>query len=160
MESILAKKNGSDSLAQTGLKPKDLKGFLDLGVSLEGKVRLEGPFRFDGRFKGEIECDGLLIVGEKSQIEGIVLAKELIVRGTVKGTLRVQEKIVILPGAHVSGEVHTDCLIIEAGARFEGNSHMKNSLSGTEGKKTEEDSGDGRMSVVPVQRTNTELRPG
>ena len=29
MESIFAKKNGSDYLAQTGLKPKDLKGFLN-----------------------------------------------------------------------------------------------------------------------------------
>ena len=155
MGSILAKKNGPDSLAQMGLKTTDLKGFLDSEVFLEGKVRLKGPFRFDGRFNGEIKCDGLLIVGEKSRIEGIVHAKELIVRGSVKGTLRIQEKIIILPGADVSGEIHTDCLIIEAGARFEGNSYMKNSLAGTDGKKTEEDSRNGRMTVVPDANPET-----
>ena len=112
------------ALESAGLKVEEWKGILKQGVSTEGKLTLKGCFCCDGPFKGEIECDGLLILGENSQVEGRVSAKQLSVRGRLKGTVRVREKMVILPTAMVTGDIYTECLIIEAGARFDGKSHM------------------------------------
>jgi len=126
--SALLKKDLKDLkvLEQAGLKDEEWKGFLNQGVSTEGKLSLKGCFCCDGPFKGEIDCDGLLILGKNSQVEGRVSAKQLSVQGRLKGTVRVREKMVILPTAVVSGDIYTECLIIEAGARFDATSHMPN----------------------------------
>ena len=113
-------------LEQAGLKDEEWKGILNQGVSTEGKLSLKGCFCCDGPFKGEIDCDGLLILGKNSQVEGRVSAKQLSVQGRLKGTVRVREKMVILPTAMVSGDIYTECLIIEAGACFDATSHMPN----------------------------------
>ena len=111
-------------LEQAGLKDHDWKGILNQGVSTEGKLSLKGCFCCDGPFKGEIDCDGLLLLGENSRVEGTIHAKQLSVRGQLKGTVHVREKMVILPSAMVTGDIYTDCLVIEAGACFDGKSHM------------------------------------
>ena len=114
-------------LEQAGLKDHEWKGILNQGVSTEGKLSLKGCFCCDGPFKGEIDCDGLLLLGENSRVEGTIHAKQLSVRGRLKGTVHVREKMVILPTAMVAGDIYTNCLVIEAGACFDGKSHMLNS---------------------------------
>ena len=126
------------ALEPAGLKVKEWKGILNQGVSTEGKLTLKGCFCYNGPFKGEIECDGLLILGEHSQVEGKVSARQLSVRGRLKGTVRVREKMVILPTAMVSGDIYTECLIIEAGACFDGKSHMLKPESSQEQELTRE----------------------
>lgn len=112
------------ALEQAGLKDQEWKGILNQGVSTEGKLTLKGCFCCDGPFKGEIDCDGLLILGENSRVEGTIHAKQLSVRGRLKGTVHVRGKMVILPSAMVTGDIYTECLVIEAGACFDGKSHM------------------------------------
>ena len=114
------------ALKPAGLKVEEWKGILNQGVSTEGKLTLKGCFCCDGPFKGEIECDGLLILGEHSQVEGRVSARQLSVRGRLKGTVRVREKMVILPTAMVTGDIYTEFLIIQAAARVDATSHMPN----------------------------------
>ena len=43
--------------------------FLGKGTEFEGKLKFHGTLRIDGYFKGEIEADGNLIVGEDAKIE-------------------------------------------------------------------------------------------
>lgn len=126
------------ALEPAGLKVEEWKGILNQGVSTEGKLTLKGCFCCDGPFKGAIECDGLLILGEHSQVEGRVSARQLSVRGRLKGTVRVREKMLILPTAMVTGDIYTECLIIEAGACFDGKSHMLKPESSQEQELTRE----------------------
>ena len=118
-----SKKNG-DFLDRVGLKAEDWKGFLDAEVEFEGKLSLTGTFRCDAAFKGEINCDGLLILGESARVEGNLHSKQITVQGTVKGSIHAQEKLAILQNSVVCGDIYTACLIIEAGATFDGTCHM------------------------------------
>ena len=134
MANMFEKKKNEDFLERVGMKAEQWKGFLDQEVSLEGKLTLTGTFRCDGAFKGEIHCDGLLILGETARVEGDIRSKQVSVQGRVKGSIHAQEKLVILQNAVVSGDIYTGCLVIEAGATFDGTCHMptEESESGTD----------------------------
>ena len=118
------KKKNEDFLDRVGLKADEWKGFLGRGVELEGKLSLTGTFRCDAIFKGEINCQGLLILGENARIEGNVHSEQVSVQGKVQGSIHAQEKLVILRDAVVCGDIYTQCLVIEAGACFDGTCHM------------------------------------
>ncbi len=135
MANMFEKKKDQDLLERFGIKADQWKGFLEQEVALEGKLTLTGTFRCDAAFKGEIHCDGLLILGETARVEGDIRSKQVTVQGRVKGSIHAQEKLIILENAVVSGDIYTSCLVIEAGATFDGTCHMPTgeSGSGTEG---------------------------
>ncbi|MFQ5663061.1 MAG: polymer-forming cytoskeletal protein [Terriglobia bacterium] len=100
-------------------------GFLDRGVRLEGTLELAGTFRMDGELKGTVRCQERLIVGENARLEGEVESAVVSVAGKVQGTVKGTTRVEILPSGTVEGEVHTPCLVIEAGGVLEGRCHMK-----------------------------------
>ena len=124
MANMFEKRNDEDFLDRVGLKADDFKGFLDQDVRLEGKLSLTGTFKCDAFFKGEINCDGLLILGESARVEGSIHSKQVSIQGTVQGSIHAEEKMVILQNAVVQGDIYTDRLVIEAGATFDGTCHM------------------------------------
>ena len=125
MVNMFEKKTDEDFLGRLGLKADDFKGFLDKDVTLEGRLSLTGTFKCDGIFKGEINCEGLLILGESARFEGIIHSKQVSVQGAVQGDIHAEEKMVILEKAVVQGDIFTDRLVIEAGAIFDGTCHMR-----------------------------------
>jgi len=54
-------------------------------------------------------------------VESAVISVSGKIHGAVRGTQRVE----ILASGQVEGEVHTSCLVIEAGGVIEGRCHMK-----------------------------------
>ena len=136
MANMVEKKKDEDLLDRFGIKADQWKGFLEQEVSLEGKLTLTGTFRCDAAFKGEIHCDGLLILGEPARVEGDIRSKQVTVQGRVKGSIHAQEKLVILETAVVSGDIYTSCLVIEAGATFNGTCHTPDQESGSGSSRT------------------------
>lgn len=124
MANMFEKKKDEDFLDRVGLKADDFKGFLDQDVRLEGKLSLTGTFKCDAIFKGEINCEGLLILGETARVEGIIHSKQISIQGRVQGSIHAAEKMVILQNAVVQGDIFTERLVIEAGATFDGTCHM------------------------------------
>ena len=127
MTNMFDNKKNEDFLDRVGLKAEEWKGFLDQEVEFEGKLSLTGTFRCDADFKGEIDCDGLLILGDSARVEGTLRAKQMSVQGKVKGSIHAEEKLVLLQDSVVCGDIYTACLIIEAGAAFDGTCHMPTS---------------------------------
>jgi len=105
-------------------------GFLDRGVRLEGTLELAGTFRVDGEVKGTIRCKERLIVGENGQVQGEIESTTVSVAGKVRGKLHGTNRVEILASGVVEGEVHTPCLVIEAGGVLEGRCHMKAEAAG------------------------------
>ena len=100
-------------------------GFLDRGVKLEGTLELAGTFRIDGEVKGTVRCKERLIVGENGRLEGEIECTIVSVAGKINGKLSGSNRVEILPSGVVEGEVHTPCLVIEAGGVLEGRCHMR-----------------------------------
>jgi len=99
-------------------------GFIEQGVRVEGRLELPGIFRVDGEIKGTIISERSLILGENSMVEGKIEARHLSIAGRFEGIIFAKERVEVKTKAIVTGEIHTPCLVLEAGAIFDGNCHM------------------------------------
>lgn len=102
----------------------DLNGFLDSGCHIEGELRFEDTFRIDGELKGKIVSSGELVVGEQGRVDGEVHTRTILIFGHVKGKLEAETRIEIAASGRVEGELVTPALVIEDGAKFEGQCSM------------------------------------
>jgi cytoskeletal protein CcmA (bactofilin family) len=98
--------------------------FLGKGTFIDGKFQVEGNIRIDGSFKGEIEGNADLIVGEGAYMEATIKVRNLTVMGEVHGNVVCSEKLEIHNTGKVVGEIKAGKLIIEENAIFEGSSLM------------------------------------
>ena len=107
--------------------PGEWTGFLDKGVKVEGTLELVGTFRMDAQMKGKIISQQSLMIGENAHIEGEVEANHVVVGGHFNGVIRAKGRVEIQAKGVVTGEIHTPCLVIEAGGMFDGRCHMQGS---------------------------------
>jgi len=87
-------------------------------LKIVGNVQSEGEIQVDGQVDGDVACDKIL-VGEKAQIVGEIQAKEIVVRGEIKGLIK-GGRVELARSARVIGDVWHDSLAIEAGAYLDG----------------------------------------
>ena len=108
-------------------------GFLDKGVTLEGKLELAGTFRIDCNMKGTIVSNSTVVIGENARVEGEINGNHVVVGGRFEGVLAAKGRVEILSKGVIRGEVRSPCLVIEAGGILDGRCHMTNM---EEGKQT------------------------
>jgi len=98
-----------------------ITGFLDKDTEFKGDLFFKGSFRIDGRFKGTINSDSMLIVGEKGNVEADIKIGYLINNGKIKGNIQAKEKVEINSKGRVIGTIISPKLVIEEGAYLEAN---------------------------------------
>ena len=96
-----------------------LSGFLGPGASWSGDLSFEGRLRIDGDFRGRIYSEDVLEVGRTGRVEGEVDVSRALVAGTVDGTLRVRDSLVIEETAVIRGEVWMRRIRVAQGALVE-----------------------------------------
>jgi cytoskeletal protein CcmA (bactofilin family) len=101
-------------------------GFLDKGVTVEGRVELAGTFRIDCQMKGTIVSNSTVVLGENARVEGEIDGNHVVVGGRFEGVLSAKGRVEILAKGVVRGEVHAPCMVIEAGGILDGRCHMTN----------------------------------
>ena len=109
--------------------PGELNGFLDAGCEVQGELRFENTFRVHGRFKGTVESEGQLIVGEGGVVEGVVTVGELHVSGRLEGRIVTSGRTEIGSKGRVEGEINAPVVVIESGAFFQGQCTMNSKTS-------------------------------
>jgi len=107
-------------------------GFLDKGVSLEGRLDLSGTFRIDCQMKGTIVSSSTVVIGENGRVEGEISGNHVIVGGRFEGVLSAKGRVEIQSKGVVRGEVRAPCLVIDAGGILDGRCQM---TSAEEGKQ-------------------------
>jgi cytoskeletal protein CcmA (bactofilin family) len=85
---------------------------------ITGNVSSKGEIHLDGQVRGDIHCYSL-VVSEKSQIEGNVVADEVAIRGSIIGSIRAL-RVALHPQCHVKGDLFHHSLAIAQGAHFDG----------------------------------------
>ena len=111
-------------------KPKETEvpsiNLLSLGTVVKGEIKLNGDFRIDGMFIGSINCKGKVVVGASGVIEGEIICQNADFSGEVKATVKVAELLTLKESAKFTGDITTNKLAIEPGAKFSGQCVMEN----------------------------------
>jgi cytoskeletal protein CcmA (bactofilin family) len=99
-------------------------GFLDKSVRLQGTLEFQGTFRVQGEVKGTIISSHTLMVGDDARVEGQIEGNHVVISGRFDGVIFAKGRVEIQAKGTVTGEIHTPCLVIEAGGIFDGQCHM------------------------------------
>ncbi|MEJ6726581.1 MAG: polymer-forming cytoskeletal protein [Emcibacteraceae bacterium] len=93
-------------------------------VVIKGNVSTSGEIQLDGTVEGDLKSNSVT-VGEHGMVKGKISADDVIVKGTVKGSI-TGRNIRIEKSAKITGDLCHQTLSIEAGAHIEGNlSHQE-----------------------------------
>lgn len=95
--------------------------FIGQSVNFDGKLKARGDLEIDGGLTGRIElADGCVLVGEAADVDAYLEVKDLVVSGTLRGTIHASGCITIRKTGRVEGEIHAPRLHIEEGAIVDG----------------------------------------
>ena len=91
------------------------------GVYLEA-VRMSGQesVRIDGIYKGAIEIDGSLVLGDSGCINGDVNANYFLVAGEVNGNITCDTQLHFASTARVFGDIKASSLVVDEGSQVSG----------------------------------------
>src|SRR5277367_1462947 len=123
-----------------------------LGPSLHVKGEISGneDLLVDGSVEGLIQLDDRkLTVGATAKLTADIIAREVVVFGTVKGNLRAKDRIEIKKDGSVNGDLTTARIMIEDGAYFKGSIEIDKS-----GEK-ESSNAFARSNATPAAATKT-----
>ncbi|MBN1542082.1 polymer-forming cytoskeletal protein [candidate division KSB1 bacterium] len=109
---------------KTTEKTGELNTLLGKGSSFEGNIKVEHGLRVDGKVIGDITTSDTLVVGKDGSVKGNIKAKNLVLGGSINGTVHTTGKIVLENKSVFRGEMSTGKLIIDEGALFEGKCSM------------------------------------
>ena len=106
-------------------RKNQITAFLGRDTEFEGNLSFKGMVRIDGSFKGRINTEGTLIVGETAVIDSDIHASNVIISGEVRGNIDAGEKIEIISPGKVFGDIDAPSVTINTGVIFEGNCQIQ-----------------------------------
>jgi len=102
-------------------KNENINSTIGGGSVFEGKFYISGSLRIDGKFEGEIKTDEELVVGETGRVKTDIVAKSVVVAGTVIGNIKAYEEVKLLESCKVLGDITTPSISIQRGVVAQGN---------------------------------------
>ncbi|MBM4333592.1 MAG: polymer-forming cytoskeletal protein [Deltaproteobacteria bacterium] len=134
-------KNGA-GLNKKKKNKEEIIALLGWGTEFEGKLTFEGAVRVDGIFTGEVQSNGMLIIGEKGFVRADIRASVVLVHGEAHGTIRAQSRVEAYSPAKIYGDIYSPVLVFGEGVVFEGTSHMTGEPEGNSGIQGQIKNGD------------------
>ena len=116
------------SIHQESKKKKDAN-IVVLGktTSFTGILKFDSTLRIQGVFRGTIDATGDLIVDKEAIVDADrVTVSSLTVYGSITGTVQAHDKVDMMSGAKVHGDVSAARLRIADGVLFDGKCKMTN----------------------------------
>ena len=102
----------------------EIVSFLGEGVEFQGELSFAHGIRVDGIVRGKVKSDSCLLIGPKGRVEADVTIRRISINGEFHGIIHALDRVEIHKEGKVYGDIYTPCLIIEAGAIFEGKCNM------------------------------------
>lgn len=85
-----------------------------------GNFIVDGPLRIDGNYEGDIKSQDMVIIGSTAKVKGNIFGEIVIVGGEIKGNIFAIKEIILLPTAKILGDLVSQKILIDEGARFKG----------------------------------------
>ena len=107
-----------------GKRDDEIISLLGKGTEVAGDISFSGGMRVDGTIRGTVHTEGSLIIGASGLIDAEVSVCNISINGEFRGIIRASDRVEIHKDGKVFGDIYSPCLIIEAGATFEGRCNM------------------------------------
>jgi len=91
------------------------------GSVFEGKFYISGSLRIDGKFEGDIKTDEELVVGVTGKVKTDIVAKSVVIAGTVIGNITAYDEVRLLETAKVLGDITAPSITLLRGVVAQGN---------------------------------------
>ncbi|MFW6181763.1 MAG: bactofilin family protein [Spirochaetota bacterium] len=112
------------------IEEKDVDTVLAEDIDFSGTMKFKNSLMIKGKFDGQIDATGHLILGPHSEVKATIRAGVVTNYGKVTGNVEAIEKLELLKGAELNGDVKTPDLIIESGCTFNGKCTMGGGTGG------------------------------
>lgn len=91
---------------------------------VEGSLNSKTSLTIYGVVKGQIDCQGRVVIGQSGSVEADVLADDVSVSGKVLGNVTAKSKLQLAPTGSIKGDIKTARLVMEDGGKFDGHCEM------------------------------------
>lgn len=98
--------------------------FLGNGTTIKGNIKSNGDFRIDGVLNGSINSKGKVVVGPSGRVEGEIVCQNADISGEIHVKIVVHELLTLKSTAILKGDIFTNKLAIDPGAKFTGSCNM------------------------------------
>jgi cytoskeletal protein CcmA (bactofilin family) len=99
---------------------QEMNSVIGEGSIFEGKFYISGSLQIDGRFEGDIRTEEYVVVGETGKVKTDIVARRVVVAGTVIGNIEADEEVNLLNTGRVLGNIRAPKVNVEDGVIVEG----------------------------------------
>ena len=111
----------TDAMRPLSSTPSGTTARLGASLHIKGEISGNEDLLLEGSVEGLVQLDERkLTVGATAKLTADIIAREVVVYGTVKGNLRAKDRIEIKKDGSVNGDLTTARIMIEDGAYFKG----------------------------------------
>jgi cytoskeletal protein CcmA (bactofilin family) len=117
-----------------GKAADEILSHLGEGAEFAGELSFVKGLRVSGIMRGKVRSEATLEIGPGGKIDAEITVRRVVINGEFRGIIRASERVEILKDGKVFGDIYTPCLIIEAGAVFEGRCNMSEKRPASKGE--------------------------
>ncbi len=93
---------------------------IDHQLSISGDLNTEGTVRIDGKVEGSLHRADTLIIAAGGVVVGDVEAREVVIGGSICGTLTVSGRVEVQSTASVEGDIRAAAIMLQEGGTVRG----------------------------------------
>lgn len=97
---------------------------INQGTRIEGDMTSDGDIRLDGYMSGNMQSKAKVVIGAAGSIDGNIACYSADISGQVSGNIEAKDILFLKSSAVVNGNISVGKLVIESGAKFNGNCTM------------------------------------
>lgn len=107
-----------------GRDMSDVVSVIGPGMEIVGDIKCDGTVRVEGRVEGAIRAKKSVVVGKDGTVEGDIETQDVVVAGTVTGTVAGASRVELQDTCRVEGDIRSRRIKLDEGGRVEGRLHM------------------------------------
>lgn len=101
----------------------------------KGSLQTGGSLHIHGRIEGGLDAKEDIYIADEADVDVVLTAKNVLIAGMVKGTIRCSDRCEVLPHGRVTADIQSPILVVHEGAILTGNFRMERS-EGTETRES------------------------
>ena len=124
----------TDAMRPLSSTPPGSTARLGPSLNIKGEISGNEDLTIDGSVEGLVQLtERKLTIGASAKLTADVVAREVVVYGSVKGNLRARDRIEIKKDGSVVGDLTTARIMIEDGAYFKGSIEIDRAAASSSG---------------------------